>query len=66
MGDSIDCGMMLPGNGSPVAGFLIAVLTSEKFPWRMRSVGTEANGLEIASARTPSYEIMKNVLSRPS
>ena len=57
--------MMLPGNGSPVAGFLIGVLTSEKFPWRIRSVGTEANGLEIASARTPSYEIMKNVLSRP-
>ena len=37
--------MMLPGNGSPVNGSLMAVLISEKFPCRISAVGTELNGL---------------------
>ena len=46
--------MMLPGNGWPVNGFRIAVLTSEKLPCRISAVGTVPNGLDRPSARTPS------------
>ena len=46
--------MMLPGNGCPVNGFLIGVVISEKFPCRISAVGTDANGLVVASPRTPS------------
>ena len=53
-GESIDGGMMLPGNGCPVAGLRIGVLISEKLPCRMRAVGTDAIGLVIAWPRTPS------------
>jgi hypothetical protein len=57
--------MMLPGNGCPVSGFLMAVLISEKFPCRISAVGTVANTAVSASARTPSYAPMKNVLFWP-
>ena len=57
--------MMLPGNGCPVRGSRIGVVTWEKFPCRMSAVGTEAMGLWIASARTPSYATMKNVRFLP-
>ena len=57
---------MLPGNGWPVSGFLMAVVTSEKFPWRISAVGTEMKPAVRPSARTPSYAPMKNVLLRPS
>ena len=56
---------MLPGNVTPVNGFLIAVVISEKFPWRISAVGTVLNGLEKASERTASYVPMKNVLLWP-
>ncbi len=57
---------MLPGNGWPVRGFLTAALISEKFPCRISAVGTDANGLDSDSARTPSYAAMKKVLLWPS
>ena len=47
-------------------GFLIGVVISEKIPCRMSAVGTTANGLETASALTPSYAPMKKVLLWPS
>ena len=53
-GDSMDCGMMLPGKGCPVYGLRIAVVTSEKLPWRMSAVGTVANAVDCASDRVPS------------
>ena len=44
----------------------MAVLISEKLPCRISAVGTELNGVEKASDRTPSYAPMKNVLLWPS
>jgi hypothetical protein len=58
--------MMFPVNGNPVTGFLIGVVTSEKFPCRINAVGTDPNVALSASARTPSYAPMKNVRLWPS
>ena len=58
--------MMLPGNGWPVTGFLMAVLISEKFPWRISVVGTEMKPAVSPFARIPSYAPMKKVLLWPS
>src|SRR5215471_21720951 len=59
-GSSRLAGMILPGNGAPVAGSMTGLVEAEKLPARSSAVGGKELSMDWERRRSPSYEKKKN------